>query len=380
VFSVLAAADGASEAEPVFNRPQGRRFGLPPGPRIGVPRGPFFLDAGYRDLFEAGIAHAQSMHCAVGSFDLEPFSEVAALLYQGPWTAERYAVAGATIEKGGTGVDRVVAEVIRAGKGYSAVDAFNAVYRLRELEAQIRPVWDAFDVLMVPTAPGLPTYGDVCAAPLARNSELGTYTNFVNLLGLAAVAVPFGFTDAGLPFGVTFIAPGGSDWALLQMAGRWQGSLGLPLGARLRPVESADALISAAPSESIPLAVVGAHLQGLPLHHQLTGRGAGLRASTHTAAHYRLYALRGTRPPKPALARAERGAAIAVEVYDMPAEALGSLLAEIPPPLGLGTIELSDGTWVKGFICEPCALHDAEDITAFGGWRAYLAAQAGQGN
>jgi allophanate hydrolase len=331
-------------------------------------------------LFEAGIAHAQSMHCAVGSFDLEPFSEVAALLYQGPWTAERYAVAGATIEKGGTGVDRVVAEVIRAGKGYSAVDAFNAVYRLRELEAQIRPVWNAFDVLMVPTAPGLPTYDDVCAAPLARNSELGTYTNFVNLLGLAAVAVPFGFTDTGLPFGVTFIGPGGSDWALLQLAGQWQRSLGLTLGARLRPIESADVLITAAPSGSIPLAVVGAHLQGMPLHHQLTERGARLRASTHTAAQYRLYALRGARPPKPALAREESGAAIAVEVYDMPAEMLGSLLAEIPPPLGLGTIELSDGTWVKGFICEPRALRDADDITAFGGWRAYLAAQAGQGN
>lgn len=380
VFSVLAAADGASEGEPVFNRPSERRFGLPPGPRVGVPQEPFFLDAGYRDLFEASVAHAQSMHCTVGSFDLEPFSEVAALLYQGPWTAERYAVAGATIEKGGTGVDRVVAEVIHAGKGYSAVDAFNAVYRLRELEAKIRPVWDAFDVLVVPTAPGLPTYDAVCASPLARNSELGTYTNFVNLLGLAAVAVPFGFTDAGLPFGVTFIAPGGSDWALLQLAGQWQRSLSLTLGARLRPMENADALISAAPSESIPLAVVGAHLQGMPLHHQLTGRGAGLRASTRTAAHYRLYALRGSQPPKPALARAEGGAAIAVEVYDMPTETLGSLLAEIPPPLGLGTIELSDGTWVKGFICEPRALQDADDITDFGGWRAYLAAQAGQGN
>jgi allophanate hydrolase len=256
------------------------------------------------------------------------------------------------------------------------VDAFNAMYQLRELEARTQPVWDRFDVLMVPTAPNLPTHAEISAAPIARNSELGFYTNFVNLLGLAAVAVPYGFTGDGLPFGVTFIAPGGNDWALLELAARWQGSCALPLGKNLRPMQPADALISGAPPASIPLAVVGAHLQGMPLHHELTAHGARLRAVTTTAACYRLYALNETRPPKPALVRTGSGAAIVVEVYDMPPDALGPLLAGIPPPLGLGTIELGDGSWVKGFICEPRALQDAEDITAFGGWRAYTAAGA----
>jgi allophanate hydrolase len=379
VFPVLAAPDPASATEPVFSRPAHRRFGLPMNPRIGVPQAPFFVSEAYRKLFDSSCAHLRSLQCAQGNFDLAPFSEVAGLLYQGPWTAERYAVAGNLIEQGVPGVDAVVAEVISAGKNFSATDAFNGLYRLRELEAQTRPVWDAFDVLMVPTAPNLPTYAETCAAPILRNSELGIYTNFVNLLALAAVAVPFGFTEDGLPFGVTFIAPGGSDWALLELAARWQRSRALPLGRNLRPMQAADALIITEPPASIPLAVVGAHLQGMPLHHQLTARGARLQASTHTAAHYRLYALNGTDPPKPALVRADDGAAIVVEVYDMPEETLGSLLAEIPPPLGLGTIELTNGRWVKGFICEPRALRDAQDITAFGGWRSYLAAGTTEG-
>jgi allophanate hydrolase len=191
-------------------------------------------------------------------------------------------------------------------------------------------------------------------------------------MGLSAVAVPYGFTADGLPFGVTFIARGGCDWALAEFAATWQCALSLPLGAKLRPLQDADTRITATPPGAIPLAVVGAHLAGMPLHHQLTERGARLRACTTTAPHYRLYALKGTQPPKPGLARAAQGAAIAVEVYDLPAETVGTFLAGIPAPLGLGEIELADGSRVNGFICEPCALSDAEDITVWGGWRQYL--------
>jgi allophanate hydrolase len=207
---------------------------------------------------------------------------------------------------------------------------------------------------------------------VARNSELGTYTNFVNLLGLSAVALPFGFTPEGLPFGVTFIAPGGSDWALAELAAQWQSALQLPLGARLRGAATTDSLIDAAPPGALPLAVVGAHLSGMPLHHQLVERGARLNMATTTAASYRLYALPGTQPAKPGLVRVAGGAAIAVEVYDMPMDSLGSFLAGIPAPLGLGRIQLFDGRWVQGFICEPCAVDGAEDITNCGGWREYL--------
>jgi allophanate hydrolase len=377
VFGVIARPEGAAPPEPVFSLPGNPRYALPPHPRVGIPDALHFGSDAYRALFAASVQHLAALGWEGGEFDFAPFAEVAALLYEGPWTAERYAVAGSLIERRAPGMDPIVAAVIGAGKRYSAVEAFNALYRVRELEARTRRVWEKFDVLMVPTAPCLPKQSEVAADPIRRNSELGTYTNFVNLLGLSALAAPFGFTADGLPFGVTFIARGGSDWALIECAAHWQRSRHLPLGARLRELRRADTEISATPPGAIPLAVAGAHLQGMPLHQQLTARGARLRAVTRTAARYRLYALNGREPPRPGLARSDDGAAIAIEVYDMPPHTLGSLLAEIPPPLGLGTIELDDGTWVKGFICEPQALREARDITAYGGWRAYLAATKG---
>ena len=219
-----------------------------------------------------------------------------------------------------------------------------------------------------------------------RNSELGLYTNFVNLLGLAAVAVPAGFTPEGLPFGVTFVAPGGSDAALLDWASKWQRSLNLDLGCRLGlappPAASPSPQRRLTPRSepTMALAVVGAHLQGMPLHAQLLERDARLLQATRTSAQYRLHALPAQSPPKPGLVRVGPGGhAIEVEVYEMPLRHVGSFLAMIPPPLGLGSIELADGRWVKGFICEPWALQGAADISHHGGWRHYIAAQAGNG-
>ena len=374
LLTVVAGHGALSAAEPHFSHPPQPRYAFPAIPHVGIPHSPFFIGDDYRELYDKACEHLNRLQCSQGVFDLKPFTDVATLLYQGPWTAERFAIAGALIGQGGAGIDPVVAEVIGAGRNYSAVDTFKAIYRVRELEVQTRHVWDEFDVLMVPTAPNLPTLAEVAASPIVRNSVLGTYTNFVNLLGLSAVAVPFGFTPEGLPFGVTFIARGGCDWALAEFAAQWQRSLGLPLGRTLRPLKDADTRIAATPPGAIPLAVVGAHLAGMPLHHQLSERGARLRSRTTTNANYRLYALKGTQPPKPGLVRDAKGAAIEVEVYDMPAESLGTFLAGIPAPLGLGAIELADGSWVNGFICEPCALTDADDITAWGGWRNYLEA------
>jgi allophanate hydrolase len=221
-----------------------------------------------------------------------------------------------------------------------------------------------------------------------RNSELGRYTNFVNLLGQAALAVPSGFSRSGLPFGVTFIAPGGSDAALAHLGARWQAARALPLGCRLGEVpadveaapdpKALTAPLSMAPASAptLAVAVVGAHLAGMPLHGQLVERGCRLLTRTTTAAAYRLFALPDTTPPKPGLARvAEGGVAIEVEVYEMPQAALGSFLTLIPSPLGLGSVQLASGAWVKGFICEGGALLGAADISAHGGWRAWLAAR-----
>ena len=294
--------------------------------------------------------------------------------------AERYAVVQALIESQPEAFDATVLQVIAAARRHSAVDAFKARYVLEELRQRIALLWQGIDVLMVPTAPTCPTRAAVAAEPILRNSELGRFTNFVNLLGMAALAVPSGFTEAGLPFGVTFIAPPGSDAALVDLGLRWEAARALPLGRHLRAANTRDRRVTAWPAAAptLHIAVVGAHLEGMPLHGQLLERGCRLLERTQTSPAYRLVALPATTPPKPGLARVnddQIGHAIALEVYEMPIDQVGSFLALIPPPLGLGSVQLADGRWVKGFICEPAALVGATDISAFRGWRAYLASQ-----
>jgi len=209
--------------------------------------------------------------------------------------------------------------------------------------------------------------------PVLFNSQFGTYTNFTNLADLCALAVPAGFRADGLPAGITFIAPAWRDQALAVLGQRWQQALALPLGATGRPLPPLDSLPQA--PGSVRVAVVGAHLTGMPLNFQLTTRDAVRVEQTTTAPHYRLFALPGTVPPKPGLARAEDGAPIIVELWDVPQARFGEFVTEVPPPLGIGNVQLADGRWVKGFICEPYALEGARDITGFGGWRAFIAAQ-----
>jgi allophanate hydrolase len=257
----------------------------------------------------------------------------------------------------------------------SAVDGFRAQYALQKGRSQAARLWEQVDLLMVPTAPTHPRHADVRADPVGANSALGTYTNFVNLLGWSALAMPSGFTPEGLPFGVTFIARGRGDAALANLGGRWQRAAALPLGATGRAyAPPANVLCRPRSVPTLPLAVVGAHLAGLPLNGQLTERGARLRSATETAPRYRLFALPGTTPPKPGMLRvAEGGVALAVEIWDLPIDAVGSFLALVPPPLGLGSVELADGSRVHGFLCESFALECAQDISHFGGWRNYLA-------
>ncbi|MBL8331068.1 MAG: allophanate hydrolase [Rubrivivax sp.] len=360
---VLAVLEGADPLDAYSDfRPGPAR--LPWPLRIGVPAQPeFFGDAGYAPCFDAAQAQAREHGHQVVAMDFAPLFEVAALLYEGPWVAERHTVVQQLLAERPETLDDTVRRVISRAVGLSATQTFEAMYRLRALQARLRTLWQQVDVLMVPSAPGHPRFAEVDADPVGVNAKLGTYTNFVNLLGWSALAVPAGRTDKGLPFGLTFIAPGGADVALLDLARRWQGL----------PPAPADAS-GPAVQPTLPIAVVGAHLSGLPLNGQLLERGAVLREATRTAPHYRLYALPGTQPPKPGLQRvAEGGAAIELEVWDMPQAALGSFLALIPPPLGLGSVQLADGSNVHGFLCEAHALTGARDISHHGGWRAYLA-------
>ncbi len=377
---VMALMEGA-QSEPSFQHHPHALPWLNPGLlRVGVPRDPGCDEAlGYAGAFdEAQAALASIENVSVVPFDMAPFDVVARLLYSGPWVAERYAIVKTMLEQQPEQMDPTVLEVIEAAQRYNAVDAFAARYKLENLRKQIAPLWHEVDVLMVPTAPTCPTRAAVAEAPVARNSELGRFTNFVNLLGLSALAMPSGLTAAGFPFGVTFIGPPGADAALLHWGMKWEALHGdLPLGARLRERKAQDLTLVQAPAAgaTLELAVVGAHLAGMPLHKQLTERNCRLVARTRTAAHYRLHALPGTVPPKPGLARTPDGTpghSIEVEVYEMPLEQVGSFLALIPAPLGLGTIELADGRCVKGFICEPAALAGAPDISSHGGWRNYM--------
>ncbi len=383
---VLSVVEGAEPLDPYSNFVPGPAR-LPEQMRVAVPSHPVFMgDAGYGPAFDNAVAHLRSLGHEVVPIDLAPLQAVGALLYEGPWVAERHAVVESLLARDPAAFDPAVRAVIEAARGFSATDAFRGHYRLREAQRAAQVQWSTFDLLMVPTAPGHPRHAEIDAEPLSVNAQLGTYTNFVNLLGWCALALPAGTAARGLPFGVTFIAPAAADAALARFGVEWQSSLDLPLGAtgETRPAradlelapERAGATGARWPTSepTLPLVVVGAHLSGLPLNGQLRERGATLNRSTRTAAAYRLYALPGTVPPKPGMLRvAEGGAAIEVELWDMPTASLGSFLALVPAPLGLGSVELADGNLAQGFLCEAHALAAADDITSYGGWRAYLA-------
>ncbi|MFZ5557597.1 MAG: allophanate hydrolase [Pseudomonadota bacterium] len=381
--AALAAAEGYDAGDAYSRQMTGNVTWEPGGPfRYGVPRRSqleFFGDAEYARLFDAAVARLGQLGGTPVDIDLAPFLEAARLLYGGPWVAERLAAIGGFHAERADALHPVLGRILEDARRYTAVDAFRAFHRLEELKRAALPAWTAVDVLLTPTVPTIYTRAAVARDPLALNNNLGIYTNFVNLLDLAAVSVPAGFRADGLPFGVTLVAPAGSDVALCALAERMQRSADLPLGATGLPLPPAEAepRAQAAPNGHVDVAVAGAHLSGLPLNAQLTARGGRLLRATRTAPRYRLYALPGTTPPKPGLVRVEgAGAAIDVEVWRLPLAAFGAFVAEVPAPLAIGTVALEDGGTVKGFLCEAAALEGAADITRFGGWRRYLAQAA----
>ena len=377
VLEVLAHFDANepfARREPTCNETQ-----LPTqGMRCGVPRADqleFFGDAEYARLFATSIAQMRALGADVREVDFSPFLAAARLLYEGPWVAERYLAIREVMEQRPQSVFPVTRDIIAGGNQPSALDAFNASYRLAELKRASEAVWSQVDVILTPTAGTIYRIDKVNIDPVRLNSNLGYYTNFMNLLDLCAVAVPAGFRNDGLPFGITLCAPAFQDNALLEIANTWQqahaytlGSTSVALPAYAWPHPHAN--------KYVQVAVCGAHMSGLPLNHQLTERGGQLLARTRTSPGYRLYALPGGTPQRPGLVRATRGARIEVEVWDVPLETFGSFVAAIPAPLGIGKLELEDGRWVCGFLCEEHATHAATDVTHLGGWRAYLAEHA----
>ncbi|MCM2342046.1 allophanate hydrolase [Rhodoferax sp.] len=342
--------------------------------RFGVPDVlEFFGDAQAQAAFAEAVERLRALGGVPVTIDYTPLAQSAALLYESALVAERYAAIRTFFDAHEDQVIEPVRSIIAKGREYSAADLFQAQTQLRAHSQQAAKMWRDIDVLLVPTAPTHYTIAAMQADPVTLNRNLGAYTNFVNLLDYAAISVPSSIRPDGLPFGITLVGPCGSDWPLAELGQRYHHATGLTQGALGLALPDMQPLGLAEPL-TLPLAVVGAHLSGMPLNSQLTERGARLIQSTHTAAHYRLYALPGTTPPKPGLKRvAGQGAAIAVEVWNMPLQQLGSFLALIPSPLGLGKLELADGSWVIGFICEGVALDAALDVTGHGGWRAYMA-------
>ncbi|WP_288403782.1 allophanate hydrolase [uncultured Pseudomonas sp.] len=351
-----------------FGRPRPFRFGVPTQLEfLGCPESPA--------LFAAAKAQLEALGGEAVPLDLAPFLEAARLLYEGPWVAERYSVAGDLIEAEPDAVLPVIRAVLEKAPGTTAVDAFRAGYRLQALKAQCDALLAELDCVLTPTYPRPVTLAELAAEPVARNADLGYYTNFMNLLDYAAVAVPAGVMTNGLPWGVTLFGRVFTDQYLLSLAAALQDAQGLPLVGGALPGASLPA--RPARHDRARLVVCGAHLQGLPLNGQLLARGGRRLALTRSAPHYRLHALAGGPPLRPGMVRvAEDGAAIEVEVWELPSSELGSFLTGIPAPLGLGKVELADGSWETGFICEPYGLAGAEDITDHGGWRAWLASRS----
>lgn len=349
---------------------------LPVRFRFGVPEQhqlTFDGDEASAALFRQAIDHLQLLGGEPVNVDIEPMLAAARLLYEGPWVAERYLATRDLIENRPGAMLAVTRDIISEGAKARATDAFAARYRLQALKAEADQVWQQVDVMLSPTTPSIYTREQVSAEPVLLNSRLGTYTNFMNLLDYAAVAVPAGFAGDGLPRGSTLFAPAFQDEALLALAARLHPLATGRVGALADPLQSPE---PAPDPRTIDVLVCGAHLAGLPLNHQLTDRHAVLLEATRTAPVYRMYRLAGGPPARPGLIREpDRGVALPVEIWRMPADRFGSFVAGIPAPLGIGKVELADGRWVSGFICEPVGLDGAEDITGYGGWRGYLEQQ-----
>ncbi len=375
VFQVAADFDRAD----AYARPMQAPLlghGIPgAGFRFGVPREDqltFFDDVESHALFTASVAKLEAMGGEVVEIDFAPFLEAARLLYEGPWVSERYVAAEDLITTKPEALLEVTRSIIGGGASPSAASAFKAQYRLMELKRASEAVWDEVGFILTPTAGTIYRIDEVEADPIQLNSNLGYYTNFMNLLDLSALAVPAGFRDDGLPNGVTLFAPAFYDRELLGVGGQLHRQLGGAMGA------TGVALPETTPVPGnktgyLPVAVCGAHMEGLPLNHQLTERGGRLLQRTTTTVDYKLYLLPGGPPLRPGLVRDKSGSVIELEVWELPVVNLGDFLNQIPSPLGLGRVQLADGSSVTGFLCEGYAAAGAQEITGYGGWRKFLA-------
>ena len=377
-MTALAAMAGPDATDPYSrNRPLAAMSAFPANLRLGVPRNGqliFFGDKASEKAYGDALKRWTALGATLVEFDLEPFYETARLLYEGPWVAERYLVIRDLLASSPEAIHPVTREITIAGARLSAADTFAALYRLQALRKVAERAFATIDAMVLPTAPTAYSTAQVLANPVELNSRLGTYTNFVNLLDLCGLALPASIRPDDIPFGITLLAPAGQDAQLASIGRVFHADTKLAMGARSLPQPPLATLPARPGADEIAIAVVGAHLSGMALNGELKALGGRLLEATATAPDYRLYAL-DTTPPKPGMLRvaAGTGASIAVELWALSAASFGKFVAAIPPPLSIGTVRLADGRGVKGFIVEPADVGGARDISAFGGWRAFMA-------
>jgi allophanate hydrolase len=376
--TALKAMAGPDAADPFSrNRTFASAGAFPPHLRLGVPREGqliFFGDRAQEAAYEAALKRWSGLGATLVGFDLEPLYETARLLYEGPWVTERYLVVRNLLASSPDAIHPVTREITIAGARISAAETFAALYRLQALRRIAERAFNGIDALVLPTTPTVYTTAQVLANPIELNSRLGTYTNFVNLLDLCALSLPAAIRPDAVPFGITLLAPAGQDAQLAGMGRVFHADTRLTLGAKgvaQAPLPETAPRVS---GDEIPIAVVGAHLSGMVLNGELKALGGRLLEATVTAPDYRLYALKTT-PPKPGMLRVETGtgASIELEIWALPAVSFGKFVAAIPAPLSIGTVRLKDGRAVKGFLVEVADINGAREISAFGGWRAFMA-------
>jgi allophanate hydrolase len=377
-LSVMAGPDGADPFS--RTRPLAEVTAFPAHLRLGIPRNGqliFFGDKAAEKAYGEALQRWISLGATLVEFDLEPFYETARLLYEGPWVAERYLVIRNLLASSPDSIHPVTREITAAGARLTAADTFAALYRLQALRRIADRAFANLDAIVLPTAPTAYSTGQVLANPVELNSRLGTYTNFVNLLDLCGLALPAAMRPDGIPFGITLLAPAGHDAQLASIGRVFHADTQLKMGAKGLTQPPLAALPSGVNGDEIAIAVVGAHLSGMALNGELKTLGGRLLEEAATAPDYTLYAL-STTPPKPGMLRVEagKGSSIELELWALSAAAFGKFVAAIPPPLSIGTIRLTDGRDVKGFIVEPAAINGARDISRFGGWRAFMAEKA----
>ena len=379
-YAAFAVAQGYDAADAYSKRLTHEDLTEPaPCLRVGIPDArsiEFFGDTAQKAAFKRDVDALAARGAVIEPINFEPLYAIARMLYQGAWVAERYTVIADLLATHPDAVHPVTRQIIGHAESMSAADAFTGFYRLAELKRAAEPMLDGLDVLCVPTIPTFYSVAELEADPVTPNSNLGTYTNFVNLLDMCGIAVPTAPRGDGRPGSVTLLAGAGQDALVAAVARGFEQDCARRMGATSHAVPNPAAL-PAAQADMIEIAVCGAHMSGLPLNGHLTGLGATFLRKAQTTREYKFYALAGGPPARPGLVKiaGSHAGSIALEIWSLPTAAFGTFMKGIPAPLGIGTIDLSDGTHVKGFLCEPSGLDGAVDITKLADWRTFLAQQ-----